>query len=418
MWPPIVSCRGRGAFLLSSLLICIFFFGCALHKGQPTTLAIRSDTSKSISTVLLSTNSARRALLRNAEVTSGIVNALPENVKIYIMVNDKDAFVIGNNPWPDRIEFVEIEFEKSITMWPQDPFLVLKDENQTVLLASMNFERASDELMAQKIAEVTGYKLRKSDLLFEGGNIVSDDTSVFIGANTIRQNARHYQMSDVEIALAFEEELGKRVLVVGPLPQPVAHIDMMMTPIGENRLVVADAAAGASIVEKLLESEPQVVKDFEKHCEEYFYGHPAITEVLGRDGTMLRPPDLNGAAQKMISKSKELAPLLDKIAESLETYGYEIHRMPFLHGGPTSEGGENMPQVSSPSFPMLTYNNVLQEHSQSSQRVYVPTYGLSALDRAAINVWEDLGFETEPISGFEISAMYGGALRCAVKVLH
>jgi hypothetical protein len=31
--------------------------------------------------------------------------------------------------------------------------------------------------------------------------------------------------------------------------------------------------------------------------------------------------------------------------------------------------------------------------------------------------WQSLGFTPRPVDGLTISAMYGGALRCAVKVL-
>ena len=40
-----------------------------------------------------------------------------------------------------------------------------------------------------------------------------------------------------------------------------------------------------------------------------------------------------------------------------------------------------------------------------------------AMDDAAREAWTALGFAVKPIDGLTISAMYGGALRCAVKVL-
>ena len=42
---------------------------------------------------------------------------------------------------------------------------------------------------------------------------------------------------------------------------------------------------------------------------------------------------------------------------------------------------------------------------------------MAAMDDAARQAWERLGFKTRQIEGLTISAMYGGALRCAVKVL-
>ena len=49
--------------------------------------------------------------------------------------------------------------------------------------------------------------------------------------------------------------------------------------------------------------------------------------------------------------------------------------------------------------------------------VYVPRYGWPTMDEAARQAWAALGFAPRQIDGLTISAMYGGALRCAVKVL-
>ena len=66
---------------------------------------------------------------------------------------------------------------------------------------------------------------------------------------------------------------------------------------------------------------------------------------------------------------------------------------------------------------MLTYNNVLLEAFGGTQTVYLPRYGLQALDDAARSAWTDAGFTPVAIDGLATSAMYGGALRCSVKVL-
>ena len=60
---------------------------------------------------------------------------------------------------------------------------------------------------------------------------------------------------------------------------------------------------------------------------------------------------------------------------------------------------------------------VLLEKEQGRRSVYLPRYGWPAMDQAAQKAWRALGFEPRPIDGLTISAMYGGALRCAVKVL-
>jgi len=65
----------------------------------------------------------------------------------------------------------------------------------------------------------------------------------------------------------------------------------------------------------------------------------------------------------------------------------------------------------------LTYNNVLIEEGQAGATVYLPQYGWEAFDKAGRQRWKDLGYRVLPVKGFAIIAMYGGALRCCVKVL-
>jgi hypothetical protein len=120
----------------------------------------------------------------------------------------------------------------------------------------------------------------------------------------------------------------------------------------------------------------------------------------------------------MIEKSRAIAPLLDGVAKALERYGYLVERIPFLFGGPESHAsGSEDERSMRAAFPMLTYNNVLVEEDAIGSRVYLPRYGWPALDEGARRAWEAVGFTTRPIDGLTISAMYGGALRCAVKVL-
>jgi len=388
------------------------------HKPSTTLLA---DTSGTISSVVISVNSARRAALRNADLVSNIVNGLPTSTRVYIFANDLSAFTVAKNPWPDRIKFVEIPFSNPITIWTQDPFLVLKsgtDLQKTTLLMSKEFERAGDDIMAHSLAEVAGYTVKKSELYFEGGNIVSDDEYTLIGGNTIRYNAVAQQIDEIEVVRQFQNELGRQVLVVGPVPQPVAHIDMAVTPMGQGRVAVADANMGIGIVELALKSDPASVERFENFCEEHFFGHPAITTVVGSEGEEISAPALRGKTRELLALNKMVAPVLDGIASSLERFGYIVTRIPFYFGGPESHSSSEKEQGSTvAAYPMLTYNNVLLETGAGGDIVFLPKYGWPAMDNAAEEAWRAAGFETRTIEGLTISAMYGGALRCSVKVL-
>ncbi len=393
------------------------FFCLGLARAEPTVL---SDTDGAVSTVVLSLNSARRAALRNFEAVQSIVNALPADTQVRILTNDRSAFLVARNTFGDRVQFVAMPAEEPITIWPQDPFVVLQrsEGEPNILLKSRSFERAGDDNMADVLAEALGLQVKLSELHFEGGNIVADDRHVLIGANTIRYNAVVNGTDDNSVGLAFQNELGRPVLVIGPYPQPVAHIDMMMTPLGEGRMAVADASLGVKLVEQAYAEDPNSVAEFENLCHEQFFGHPSIERVRAKGGEMISPPELFGMTRKLLEVNRNIAPVLDGIARSLEQAGYRVIRIPFYFGGPESrELDPNNPDSSVAAYPMLTYNNVLSHNSSQGRTVYLPAYGWPQFDQAAEHAWQEAGFKTVPVSGLTISAMYGGALRCSAKVL-
>ena len=405
--------RGLAAAVLLSACACA-----APPDDTPRRPTLLPDVGARPSLVAVSANSARRAALRNADLVTNLVNGFPSSTRFFILTNDRAAFPVTRTDQPNRIRFLDLPFENLITIWPQDPFLVLTEPGGAVtLLTSKEFERADDAMMANIIAWDGAYGVQPSDLFFEGGNIVSDRERVFIGANTIRQNATELRLEEPEVVRRFEEELGRPVLVVGAVPQAVSHIDVALTPLGAGRLALADAAAGARIAERALKEDPGSVAAFEAWTEDHFFGDPSIREIPGVKGP-LTAPDVRGRTREMIDWSRKLAPLFDHLAKSLEQHGYRVERIPWLFGGPDIDTTAAYSEWSlRPGYPMLTYNNVLIEEDADGKRVYLPRYGWPAMDDAASQAWEALGFSTRPIEGLTISAMYGGALRCAVKVL-
>jgi len=404
---------------LLAILIAVAGLGCSATTDPPaaTRPVLLPDVGPPPRVAAISVNSARRATLRNAQLVTNIVNGLPATERFLVLTNDRSAFTVARDDHPGRVRFLELPFESPITIWTQDPFLVLTGPGDAItLLTSKTFERADDRLMADVIAREGGYHVKKSELFFEGGNIVSDDEHILIGADTIRRNAVEFDVPDAEVVLRFEEELGRSVLVIGPFPQPIAHIDMAITPLGGGRIAVADASAGAAIAERALKENPASVAEFERWTEEHFFGDPAIRELIGIGGS-LTAPHVAGRTAEMIAKSRQVAPLLDGVAAALEQNGYRVSRVPLLWGGPEGEPGADDKERMRAAYPMLTYNNVIIEADTAGRRVYLPRYGWPAMDDAARDAWAALGFSPRPIDGLTISAMYGGALRCSVKVL-
>jgi hypothetical protein len=70
-----------------------------------------------------------------------------------------------------------------------------------------------------------------------------------------------------------------------------------------------------------------------------------------------------------------------------------------------------------------TSNNCLVEITDTSKRVWLPTYGhgpwraLAATDEASREIWEELGFEVVQLGDFHPFAQNLGSLHCIKKYL-
>ncbi|MCA9504772.1 MAG: hypothetical protein H6748_21280 [Spirochaetaceae bacterium] len=401
--------------------------GCREATAPPARARLLPDTRGRIESVVLSLASGRRAALRNADIVSRLVDALPPDTRVRILTNDRAAFDVRQPAAPLRrrdVEFLEVPPDHDLTIWPQDPFLVLETQaGGTRLLRAHGFERADDRVMAEAIAGSAGWSVGDSALEFEGGNVVADTRRIFVGANTIRRNAIAADVAEAEIAARFEASLGAPVVVVGPVPQPLAHLDMYLTPLGGDRVLLADPGAGAAIAERLLEASPESVARFEETVSAWFFADPAVATLPGRDAP-IEAPDLSGATRRAARDSARLAPLFDSLADALRARGLDVHRVPILLDDPARppasdrarDESSERPFAAPLDFPILTYNNVIQEEREGSRSVWLPHYGLAPLDRAAADAWRALGYRVVPIEGYATSALYGGALRCSAKV--
>jgi hypothetical protein len=399
-------------------------------ETQEPVARVLPDDGGAILQVACIASSARRSSLRNAPLVAGIVNALPASAHIAVLTNDRDAFVVASDPTPGRVDFIDLPANLNFTIWPQDPFVVVVGSDGPALLASADFPRLDDRVLGEQLAKRLGWPCRVSELLFEGGNIVAGRRHVFIGANTIAQNALRLDIDQTEVARRFQRELGRPVVVVGPLPQPVGHIDMMLTPLDDHRLALADTQWGARLAREHLRRNPRNVTDFENSCERMCFGDPAIRELRGPGGETMRPPKIVGQTAAAIDGSEAIAAKLDRLAEELAKFDYQVERVPMLYG---IEMAIDRPAANHPSqsnrqsaasdghrqgrYPTLTYNNVLMETRPEGRVVYLPQYGFDPLDQAGREAWKRLSFRVVPVGGFAVSALHGGSLRCCAKVL-
>lgn len=398
----------------------------------PPAARVMPDVGEPLALAVCSVNSARRAILHNARLFSNIVNTLSPRTAMLVLTNERDAFVVASDPWPQRVRFIDLPFETDITIWPQDPFVVLNElDGRTHLLVSREFDRAGDRAMAGAIARELNWPCQDSQLWFEGGNLLADEQRAFIGVNTIAYNAAKLKLEPEEVVRRFEAELGRPVLVIGPAPQPIGHIDMALTPLGGGRLALADPGWGAHLAEEQLNRNSKSVAAIEQAWQDGFFGDAGIYEFGNVNGEITLPPQLLGQTRRAIADSKAIAGHLDRLADELRSRGLEVARMPYLAVTETSTPQSRPATVFAPAaskpttkpaqdrahYPQLTYNNVLLETEGTQRVAYLPRYGWPTLDDAGARVWKDLGFKVRPVEGLTGSAMYGGSLRCCVKVL-
>lgn len=402
---------------LSLLAVAILVAGCASSPGEgDATASVLADCGGRIQQVVTVVSSPPRSGLRNQDLVQNIIQGLGSHVRVLILADPE--MILDPNPLPDRISFAEIPSGLDFTIWPQDPFVVLRAADGTAsLLKSRDYGRSGDREMARVVAAALDWEVEESSLFFAGGNLLSDDRHLFVGASLIRENAEDLQLSDDDVVRRFEKELGRQVIVVGSVPQPTAHMDLVLTPLGENRVALADSRLGAELAELELARQPDAVRAFEKHAEMFFFGHPELKSVTIPEGLVVRAPPIVDRTLEAIGDSRQVADALDAIARDLERRGYSVLRVPFLGTLEKEQPRQRSRSGVYGGYPVLSYNNVLVERDGDKELVYLPEYGFSSLDEAARRIWQKAGFETRPIRGLTTSAMYRGSLRCTVKVL-
>jgi hypothetical protein len=195
----------------------------------------------------------------------------------------------------------------------------------------------------------------------------------------------------------FEKKYGKPVTVIGaddpstPEHEEPAtfHIDMGLTPVDDKTMLVGDPRMAIDIIRSLPKSE----------YDEY---NRKLQEELGVEGDVLKSLiDANTADDPLLQHQ------FDHNADLLRKKGYDIIRMPYLQGPP---------DVS-----WVTYNNCLMESFKREdgtevRRVFLPTFGLPALDGKAEEIYRSQGFEVIPLHLPALTA-WRGAIRCISNIL-
>gem|GEM_PF-6118643 len=293
----------------------------------------------------------------------------------------------------DKLEYLEVpEGEHWLSQWSRDSILPLRTAQGEEMLGVPNrtywssanrspegdtMDTAVAFLMAQEGRTQQASPLPWISL--DGGNVVNNADTAFVGQDSIRNTSRLLQkhgMAEGQEAAQpmLSQVLGKEVVV---LPQMTFHIDLSCTPLGEKTMLVADPTWG----KRLLQAVPA-----------------AQREQL--DQTMARAADLEGQSilPGYLEQEADSSQFEQAVAQ-LEGLGYEVLRLPYL-GAPGHDR------------PVLSYNNVLVEEYADVKQVFLPQYGCQPLDQAARHCYEQLGYSVVRVDMAVISRKQG-ALRCS-----
>ena len=152
---------------LTLILIVLLGFLFALReKANERHDEVLADFGSEIQVVVCSATSARTSSLRNSELVSNIVNGLPNDVHVLLLVNDRQSFEAKDGG--GRVTFVELPSETGISIWPQDPFVVVSNRQETRLITPCTFEREDDRIMPIALGKALDIEVISSDLYFEG----------------------------------------------------------------------------------------------------------------------------------------------------------------------------------------------------------------------------------------------------------
>jgi hypothetical protein len=276
-----------------------------------------------------------------------------------------------------------------IGLWPRDAFI--GGEGLQLLVTSDLHGGEADRAVAYRVADAVSAQLTVSRLYFEGGNMVADDQQVFAGWDVLSDNTDDWSPDALDATLAVvEEQLGRPVVIVGSEdhPAPLDHVDMFLTPLGDNRILVADPLAGARLLVAL---PPARIVALETH-----FLDPAASGYPGTPFSLLEALESSADAERVAA--------FEHVAEGLRGRGFVVHRIPALIADDDAD------------CPIFTYNNVLMERAGEGPRVLVPAYGIAELDAAAVGVWRELGFDVGVIDLSQLLDLHGG-VRCLTQVV-
>jgi hypothetical protein len=373
--------RALGGLLLGTLLSLSLLWGwerLAGHAAPPAPARgahVREDGGE-LRAILIQYTPAASALALPTYVD--LMKALPAELPVYVgCATDTDcaglraglqaAGATGLERLRPMVTGVEI------TTWSRDRFAakaVPRPSGPPLLevlappAEQTPFEaRAGDAVVPFAMGRTLAASTRTSPFAFEGGDLCSTERYLFVDVNLLARNEGRGLAAREALLGALRREFAQEVVMLGDHPGdvPQHHIMMYMTPLGGRRVLVGDVGWGL----RLLDAD-------------------------------------TGGRTLAADRSPEMAARFERAATELASRGFEVVRAPVV---PLEGGGA-----------YVTYTNVVLADEGGRKVVYLPRYGIAALDTAGARTYRDLGYDVRPL---DVSRIYrlGGSVGCLVNIL-
>ena len=273
-----------------------------------------------------------------------------------------------------------VESDGPITTWSKDRALVTQPEapgrNGWLIAPSEPnpqwVERHNDWKTVQSLAAASGgrFQARVAPLDFDAGDWIVDHDRVIVDTNLLEKNRHRGFRTAEDLRRWATAWLQMPVILLGQEPgdTPRHHVAMYMTPLHDRVILVGDPRAAKQLV-----GDP------------FSPGDPS-----GDTGEPLRA-----------DFSETMTARFDRAATELARAGYRVERIP------------NVPFDDKTYF---SYTNGVFEVRDGKRIAYMPVYGHEAIDRAAQQVYQRLGWEVRPVRVKTIYPFHG-TIGCVVNVL-
>lgn len=292
----------------------------------------------------------------------------------------------------------------NFSIWVQDPFLVVADEEYgssglVLVEPNANIPGTNDDEIADHFEKLKIYRSQNAPLSFHGGNMLIADDFILVGAKHFNATKKILDKKSGILHNCNDLDLQTRAHFAAYLGK-----DMRIIPVG-------NAQYQHCILNDGEEWEDSPEKEPFAHIDLYI-------SLAGRDK--------NGQYQLVVGKPvatipedetavESLRQLMNPVVENLISEGFKVIRnpMPLTRSRPGSSNEY-----------YCFYNNSLIEIDGNSKRIWMPTFGhwhwkksLRKYDIANREIWHDLGFEVTELMSFHPFVKQKAGVRCVTKYM-